>query len=60
MAKKKRNELGGMHSIDYTRSLVRKAWSEMGIAEPKDSLAYARRLVEKGLNELPSSSEKTT
>ena len=52
MAKKKRIELAGMDSIEYTRSLVRKAWAEMGIAEPTDSVTYARGLVEKGLNAL--------
>ena len=30
--------------IEHARSLVRKAWKEMGIPEPKDTVAYLQRL----------------
>ncbi len=53
MAKKKKTDAANMDSVEYTRTLVRKAWAEMGIEEPKDTVAYVRGLVEKGLAELP-------
>ena len=30
--------------IEHARSLVRKAWKEMGIAEPDDTVAYLQEL----------------
>jgi hypothetical protein len=33
--------------IRHARQLVRKAWAEMGISEPEDSVAYAQGLVDR-------------
>jgi len=30
--------------IEYARGLVRKAWAQMGIPEPKDTLTYLEEL----------------
>jgi hypothetical protein len=39
--------------IRYARALVREAWTELGIAEPADKLAYARELIATAQAELP-------